>query len=83
MLCYNTSYYRTNDTSPFELTYGMKPRLAAFPMPEFDRINYGEGFVAKRLQLLKKAKQIALEESMVTKDSYKKDHDARANHHNG
>jgi hypothetical protein len=50
--------------APFELTYGMKPRLPTFPTPELERINYGEGFVAERLQLLKKARQIALDHSM-------------------
>jgi hypothetical protein len=57
---------------PFELTYSMKPRLPAFLTPDFTRINYG--FVAERLQLLKKAKQIALDYSMQTGDDYKMDH---------
>jgi hypothetical protein len=59
----------------------MKPRLSAFPAPDFDRINYGEGFVAERLQLLKKARQIAIGESMVAGDSYKRNHDAKCFYH--
>jgi hypothetical protein len=58
----------------------MKPSLPAFPTSDFNRINYGKRFVAETLRLLKKARQIALEESMVAGDSYKKDDDARTNH---
>jgi hypothetical protein len=47
----------------------MQPRIPAFPTPDFDRINYGERLVAERLQLLKKARQIALEVSMLEGDS--------------
>ncbi len=54
---------------PIKLTYGMQPRIPAFPTPDFDRINYGERLVAERLQLLKKARQIALEVSMLEGDS--------------
>jgi hypothetical protein len=53
MFCYNTSYHLTINTTPFELTYGIKLRLPVFPTPEFEKINYGEGFIAERLQLLK------------------------------
>jgi hypothetical protein len=35
MFFYNTSYHRTINTTPLELTSGMKPRLPAFPTPEF------------------------------------------------
>jgi hypothetical protein len=51
----------------------MKPRLKALAIPDFTRINYGKGFIAERLKLLKKAKQIALHHSMQAGDSYKKD----------
>ena len=59
----------------------MKPRLPSFPIPELSRISYGEGFVAERLQMLKKARQIALDNSMQAGDSYKKTHDAKASTH--
>jgi hypothetical protein len=81
MLCYNTSYHRTIKRSHFEHTYGMKPRLPSFPVPELSRINYGKGFVAERLQLLKKARQIAVEQSMQEGDDYKKDHNSKAKLH--
>jgi hypothetical protein len=58
MFCHNTLYHKTIDTPPFELTYGMKPKLPSFPFPELHRISYGEGFVTERLQLLKKARSI-------------------------
>jgi hypothetical protein len=71
-------YIRTINTSSFKLTHGMKPRLPAFPTPDFTKINYGKGFVAERLQLLKKARQIARDHSMQTVENDKKDHDAKA-----
>jgi hypothetical protein len=54
MFCYNTSYHSTTRSTPFELTYGMKPRLSSLPIPDLQRISYGEGFVSERLQLLKR-----------------------------
>jgi hypothetical protein len=58
MFCYNISYHKTINMSPYKLTYGMKPRLPSFLAPDFTRINYDKGFVAERL---KKARQISLE----------------------
>jgi hypothetical protein len=60
MFCYNSLHHRTINMSPFELTYSMKPRLPAIPTPDLARINYCKGFVAKRLQFLKKARLIAI-----------------------
>ncbi len=82
MFCYNTSYHSTTRSTPFELTYGMKPRLPSLPIPELQRISYGEGFVAERLQLLKKAREIALEDSFKAGDSYKEAHDKKSSAHN-
>jgi hypothetical protein len=56
--------------SPFELTYGMKPRLPFFPIPELSRINYGEGLVAERLQLLKKARLYYSYRDVITQQLY-------------
>jgi hypothetical protein len=56
LMFYNRSYHRTIDTSLYKLTYGLKPTLPSFPAPQFNMLNYGEGFVDERLQLLKKAK---------------------------
>jgi hypothetical protein len=82
MFCYNTSYHSTTKSTPFELTYGMKPRLPSLPIPELQRISYGEGFVSERLQLLKKAREIALEDSFKAGNSYKEAHDKKASGHN-
>ena len=82
MFCYNTSYHSTTRSTPFKLTYGMKPRLPSLPIPELQRISYGEGFVSERLQLLKKAREIALADSFKAGDSYKATHDKKASQHN-
>ena len=59
----------------------MKPRLPSLPVPELTRISYGEGFVAKRLQILKKAGEIVLNNSMQAGDKYKAAHDVKATQH--
>jgi hypothetical protein len=56
----------------------MKLRLPSFPIPELSRVSYGEGFVAERLQLLKRPGQIAVEHSMQAGDDYKKEHNTKA-----
>jgi hypothetical protein len=82
MFCYNTSYHSTTKSRPFELTYGMKPRLPSLPVPELQRISYGEGFVSERLQILKKERVVALADSFKAGDSYKEAHDKKATNHN-
>jgi hypothetical protein len=81
MFCYNTSYHSTTKSTPFELTYGMKPRLPSFPVPELQRISYGEGFVAERLQILKMARQIALDNSFEAGTAFKEAHNRKASQH--
>ena len=41
----------------------MKPRLPAFPTEELQRTNYGEGFVAERVQLLQQTKRMVEQDS--------------------
>jgi transcription-repair coupling factor (superfamily II helicase) len=60
----------------------MKPYLPSLHIPELQRISYGEGFVSERLQLLKKAREIALADSFKAGDSYKAAHDKKASEHN-
>ncbi len=47
MLAYNTSYHPTIATTPFELLFGVKPRLPSLPAPDIERAQYGESFAAE------------------------------------
>ena len=60
----------------------MKPRLPSFPVKELQRINYGEGFVAERMQLLQQARRIAEQDSGEASEKYKEQHDRTAEEHN-
>ena len=60
----------------------MKPRLPSLPIPELQRIRYGEGFVSERLQILKKAREVALANSFEEGNTYKEAHDKKASQHN-
>jgi len=53
MLAYITSYHSTITTTPFELLFGVKPRL---PAPDIKRHHCSESFAAEQLQLLQQAK---------------------------
>jgi hypothetical protein len=44
---------------PFELLFGVRPRLQSLPAPEIQQQHYGESFPAERLQLLQHACQVA------------------------
>jgi hypothetical protein len=52
MLAYNTSYHSMISTTPFELVFGVKPRLPSLLAPDIERHHYRESFAAERLQLL-------------------------------
>ena len=56
---YNTSYHSTIKTTPFELTFGMKPRLPEEVGPEAQRLHYGEDFASDRIRILQQAREIA------------------------
>jgi hypothetical protein len=69
-------------TLPFDLTYRTKPK-ASMPKPELTRISYGQRFVEERLQMLKKARQIAVENSVKkANEKYEQTQDEKAKPHN-
>jgi len=81
MLAYNTSYHSTIATTPFELLFGIKPRLPSFPAPEIERAHYGETFAAERLQILQHARKMAHESATDQGKKYKAYYDAKAQPH--
>jgi hypothetical protein len=72
MLAYNTSYHSTIATTPFELLFGVRPRLPSLPAPEIQRQHYRESFPAERLQLLQHARQVARQHAEQQGIKYKK-----------
>ncbi len=71
MLAYNTSYHSTIATTPFELLFGVRPRLPSLPAPEIQRQHYGESFPTERLQLLQHAPQVAHKHAETQGQKYK------------
>ena len=78
MFAYNTSYHSTIMSTPFELLYGMKPRLPSFPNQNIQQLHYGESFASQRLQILQKARSIAFENIQKQGEGYKNQFDKRA-----
>ena len=78
MFSYNTSYHSTIMTTPFELLFGMKPRIPSFPHQDVQRVHYGESFASERVQQLQKARQVALENMQVKSDQVKTQFDQKA-----
>ena len=69
---YNTSYHSTIKTTPFELTFGMKPRLPEEVGPESQRLHYGKDFASDRIRILQQARQIPNRFSDSEKEKAKK-----------
>jgi hypothetical protein len=82
MLAYNTSYHSTIATFPFELLFGVRPRLPSLPAPEIQCQHYGESFPAERLQLLQHARQIARQHAEQQGIKYKDNFDKNSAPHN-
>ncbi len=82
MLAYNTSYHSTIATTPFELLFGVRPRLPSLPAPEIQRVQYGESFPAERLQLLQHARQVARQHAEAQGNKYKQNLDSSTSPHN-
>jgi hypothetical protein len=81
MPAYNTSYHSTIATTPFELLFGVRPRLPSLPAPEIQRQHYGESFPAERLQLLQHARQAARQHAEQQGIKYKNNFDKNAAPH--
>jgi hypothetical protein len=82
MLAYNTGYHSTIVTTPFELLFGVRPRLLSLPAPEIQCQHYGEFFPAERLQLLTYASQVARQHAEQQGIKYKDYFDKHAAPHN-
>ncbi len=81
MLTYNTSYHSTIATTPFELLFGVKPRLPSLPAPEIERHHYGESFAAERLQMLQQACKLAQQSASEQGEKYKTSYDTNSVQH--
>ncbi len=55
---YNTALHRSIKATPFFLTYGIEPRLPAFPTPDLRRY-YGQSDVAEWFATLQHCRQLA------------------------
>jgi len=82
MLAYDTSYHSTIATTPFELLFGVKPRLPSFPALEIERHHYGESFVAERLHLLQQDPKLAHQSAQDQGEKYKHNFDLKTSIHN-
>jgi hypothetical protein len=82
MLAYNTSYHYTTAMTPFELLFGIRPRLPSLPAPEIQCQHYGESFPAECLQLMQHAHQVARQTAENQGLKYKPSFDQTAVPHN-
>ena len=81
MLAYNTSYHSTIATTPFELLFGVKPRLPSLPAPDIERHHYGESIAAERFQMLQQARRLAQQTAAEQGEKYKNQYDKLASPH--
>jgi len=79
MFCYNTSYHRSVKNTPYFLTYGMDPRLPAFPAPDLRRTFYGESDAADLHHRLLTARKIASENNSEATQKTKEYFDSHNN----
>jgi hypothetical protein len=74
-------YHSTIATTPFELLFGLKPRLPSLPAPDIERHHYGESFAAERLQMLHQARKLTRQTAMEQGEKYKFSYDKNAAAH--
>jgi transposase InsO family protein len=81
MLAYNTSNHSTIATSPFELLFGVRPRLPSLPAQDIQRVHYGKLFPAERLQMLQHTCQVARQHAEQQGIKYKANFDKNSAPH--
>ena len=81
MFSYNTSFHRTIQTTPHQLTYGLPARQPAFRQADLDTKFYGSKSVEEKLQRLDQARQIAAQHTEVATEASKYHHDLDAEPH--
>ena len=64
---YNTALHRSIKATPFFLTYGIEPRLPAFPTPDLRRY-YGQSDVAEWFATLQHCRQLATHHNIGASD---------------
>jgi len=81
MLTYNSSYHSTIAPTPFELLFGIKPRLPSLPAPDIERHHDGESSAAEWLQMLHQACKLAQQTATEQGDKYKLSYDKKSAAH--
>jgi hypothetical protein len=80
-LSYNTSYHSTIATTPFELLFGEKARLPAFPNKDIQKVHYAETSAAERFNLLQKLRKLAHENAAANGQKTTEQYDKKAMPH--
>ncbi len=80
MFSYNTSFHRSIKTTPFFITFGIKPRLPTFPGPDLRRKFYDESTSAELHQIY--ARDIARRNNKNSTEESEEDFNKRAQPHN-
>ena len=78
---YNTALHRSIKATPFFLTYGIEPRLPAFPTPDVRRY-YGQSDVAEWFATLQHCRQLATHHNITASDEMQAQFNKKASPYN-
>ena len=78
---YNTALHRSIKATPFFLTYGIEPRLPAFPTPDVRRY-YGQSDVAEWFATLQHCRQLATHHNINASDEMQAQFNKKASPYN-